>query len=216
MIAESRSTTRVMPIGAGHPPACTTSGPSRSTAISSTTEITVVAVSIATPMIRCACATDRATIDRPAPSSGSTMGRATQVLHRPPPSSRATHRRRSRHRVVRSQDGVVVGGEAAASLVTASALVGDLLVAPATAGDGPVGDVVLDLVVVGQQPAAVRQRQQQRGDAERDDDRRQRHRLRQRVAEVGDVAGADQRRGAAARPTSSAARWRRGSAAPAR
>ena len=50
---------------------------------------------------------------------------------------------------------------------SACLLVGDLLVAHSRrAADGPVGDVVLDLVVVGQQPAAVGQGEQEGGDAE--------------------------------------------------
>jgi hypothetical protein len=44
MIPDSRSTTSVIPIGAGQPPLCITSGPSRSAAISSTTDNAVVAV----------------------------------------------------------------------------------------------------------------------------------------------------------------------------
>ena len=51
-------------------------------------------------------------------------------------------------------------------------------------GDEAVLDVVLDLVVAGELPAAVAEREQERGDAERDDDGGERQRLRQRVGEV--------------------------------
>ena len=61
--------------------------------------------------------------------------------------------------------------------------VGDLDVGAGLADDAVVG-VVGHLVVVGQQPAAVGQREQQRRDAEADDDRRQHERLRDRVGEV--------------------------------
>ena len=54
-----------------------------------------------------------------------------------------------------------------------------------------VGDIVLDLVVVGELPAAVGQREEERGDAEGDHDGGERQRLRQRVAEAGGVAVED-------------------------
>ena len=63
-------------------------------------------------------------------------------------------------------------------------LVGDLVVHDVGAGDGAVADVVLHLVVAGEQPAAVGEREQQRGDAEGDDDRGERERLRERVGEA--------------------------------
>ncbi len=73
--------------------------------------------------------------------------------------------------------------------------VGDLDVGAGLA-DGAVVGVVGHLVVVGQQPAAVGEREQQRRDAEADDDRRQHERLRDRVGEVTLIAGADDRRAA--------------------
>ena len=57
------------------------------------------------------------------------------------------------------------------------------------------------LVVAGEQPAAVGQREQERGDAERDDDGGERQRLGQRVGEVAGRPGADERRRRPARPT---------------
>ena len=91
----------------------------------------------------------------PAPSSGSTIGQ---------------------------RDERSVTGRLLAVGVELGALVGDLVVGVASrTGDARSLDVVLDLVVVGEQPAAVGQREQERGDAERDDDRGERQRLRQRV-----------------------------------
>ena len=67
----------------------------------------------------------------------------------------------------------------------------------AVAADAAVLDVVGDLVVLGEQPAAVGEGEQQGGDAEADHDRREHERLGQRVGEVGGVAGSDDRRVAA-------------------
>ena len=67
----------------------------------------------------------------------------------------------------------------------------------AVAADAAVLDVVGDLVVLGEQPTAVGEGEQERRDAEADHDRRQHEGLGQRVGEVGGVAGADDRRVAA-------------------
>ena len=67
----------------------------------------------------------------------------------------------------------------------------------AIARDGTVTDVVFDFVVVGEQPAAVGERQEERGDGERDDDGGQRQRLRNGSLNVERARAADDRRVAA-------------------
>ena len=149
-------------------------------------EMTVVAASMRAPKTRCA-ARRRPSEDRQrGADQRQEDGQRNELRHcRSAPSS---HRRAQ----------VALDRRSGSSGSRRQLLVEHFLVAPATAADGAVGDVVLDLVVVAEQPAPVGQRQQQRGDAERDHDRRERERLGQRIAEVGGVAGADR---AAAMPT---------------
>ena len=80
MIADSRSTTSVMPIGAGQSPACITTGPSRSTSTSSTHEITLVADSTDTPIDPLRQLHRPARLDSAAPSIGSSTGGEEKVV----------------------------------------------------------------------------------------------------------------------------------------
>ena len=125
--------------------------------------------SVVSPMIRWAVREPPTRMHSAAASSGSTIGSGSRTL--------------TACSAVDSASASPLGG----------AGVGDLGVG-GVAADVAVVDVVLHLVVGGQQPAAVGEGEQQGGDAEADDDRRQHERLRQRVGEVGRVAGADQRR----------------------
>ena len=79
-----------------------------------------------------------------------------------------------------------------------SALTIRLGVIGVAAFDQAVLDVVLDLVVAGELPASVAERQQERGDAERDHDRGQCQRLRQRVGVVTERTRRSDDRGLAA------------------
>ena len=74
-------------------------------------------------------------------------------------------------------------------------LVDDFLVSGRPASDAAILEVVLHLVVVGEDPAAVGQGQQERSDPEGDDDGREGERLRKRIAEQGAVAPPDREAG---------------------
>ena len=129
-------------------------GPSRSTSTSSTTEMT-------TQRGEHGDADDP--LGDPGPADEHGQRGAEQRQHdreRNEPAHSTPPRRRSRS--------IAIGWSAT------------LVVDASIARDCTVADVVLDLVVVGEQPAAVGEREQQRGDAEGDHDRGERQRLGQR------------------------------------
>ena len=151
MIADSRSATSVIPIGAGHPPACTVATPSSSTRPRMTAEIGTRTMSVLSPITRCAWRERPVRMHKAAARSGSRIGSGSRTL----------------------MQGSVRRGRLVHAVAVGVPGVGDLGVRCLVATDAAVLDVVGNLVVGGQQPAAVGEREQQGRDAEADDDRGQ-------------------------------------------
>ena len=131
-MAANRSATSVIPSGAGQPPASATSVPLRSTSTSSAAETTTSAARI---VIADDALRERATVPR-----GSTPPR--------PAAAARSGAARARSRRFLASDHLL--------------LVGHLVVDDVGPADPAIADVVPHLVVAGEHPAAVRERQQQR------------------------------------------------------
>ena len=189
---DSRSTTSVIPSGAGQPPPCVTTTPSSSARINSAIEAPTT-VSRATPLIARWTVRERAkTTDSPAASSGARIGSGINAFTFVP--FVVAGRPLIVHRVGLDVVHIVVVGGVGRVLEVGELGVGEVRVGAAAGGDEAVLDVVGDQVVVRELPTPVGHRQQEGGDTERDHDRRQGQGLRQRVAELGLLALPDQRR----------------------